>query len=198
MAEPSTVWGLEALRNQVPDSVPGAYQLILRVPATRLSVGALGTWEVDEGTYVYSGSALGGVRQRVLRHLRPAGAIRWHIDYLRAVGRIIAIRFVLSPHRLECSLHEAAMRVPGAREPIPGFGASDCRCQSHLALLPGCESGEGAVAVLVQHTPAHLAGGVDWQHVVKRHGESTGQGPPIGGHDVNLEDHVGPDGSAGG
>lgn len=161
MAEPSTIRGLEALHTEVSNSVPGAYQLVLRVPATRLLVGALGTWEIDEGTYIYSGSALGGVRQRVLRHLRPADAIRWHIDYLRAVGRIVAIRFVLSPCRLECALHRTAMSVPGAREPIPGFGASDCRCRSHLAQLPGYESAEEALAVLAQHASAHLGGGID-------------------------------------
>lgn len=198
MAEPSNIWGLEALLTETPITVPGTYQLILRVPATRLSVGALGAWDVDAGVYVYSGSALNGVRQRVLRHLRPGAGVRWHIDYLRSVGTVIAIRYVLSDHRLECALHRAASSVPGAEEPIPGFGASDCRCRSHLVRLHGQPSGEEAVKILAEHTPAGLAGSVDRQDVVERHGQGPLQRLSVDGLDVDDEDHVGAHSAAGG
>ena len=97
MAEPSNIWGLDALLTEVPITVPGTYQLILRVPATRLSVGALGAWDIDAGVYVYTGSAVNGVRQRVLRHLRPGARVRWHIDYLRSVGTAIEPRTMPFP-----------------------------------------------------------------------------------------------------
>jgi len=197
MAEPSSIWGLDALLTEVPITVPGTYQLILRVPATRLPVGALGAWDVDAGVYVYTGSALNGVRQRVLRHLRPGARVRWHIDYLRSVGTVVAIRYVLSGHRLECALHRAALSVPGTEEPIPGFGASDCHCRSHLVRLRGHPSGEEAVAMLAEYTPADLLRGVDRQDVVERHGKSPRQCLSVDGLDVDGEDHVSPDRAAG-
>lgn len=65
---------------------PGTYALLLRSLASgRVAVGRHGALAVRRGWYVYVGSARGpgGLRGRLLHHLRPAGRPHWHIDYLR-------------------------------------------------------------------------------------------------------------------
>jgi Uri superfamily endonuclease len=54
---------------------------------------------------------------------------RWHIDYLLAEATVTEVVFGETETRAEC----AVARALGAQfERIPGFGASDCRCASHL------------------------------------------------------------------
>jgi Uri superfamily endonuclease len=83
------------------------------------------------GYYVYVGSALGpgGVRARVLRHCRTNKSEHWHIDYLPMSPVAAWYR-----HTTECLEHrwaELFSSVMGLSS-IPGFGCSDCRCESHL------------------------------------------------------------------
>ncbi len=47
-----------------------------------IAVGALGRHLFRAGTYCYVGSAMGGIDQRVSRHLAHDKKLRWHIDYL--------------------------------------------------------------------------------------------------------------------
>ena len=48
---------------------PGIYALVLRVEAsTEMAIGRLGRANVPEGYYLYLGSALGGLSQRLARH----------------------------------------------------------------------------------------------------------------------------------
>ena len=69
---------------------------------------------------------------RLRRHLKPAKAIRWHIDRLTAAGRVVAVH--AAPGGGECALFRLVMATPGAAVPAPGFGSSDCRrCEAHLA-----------------------------------------------------------------
>jgi len=98
--------------------------------------GALGRLDLPAGHYVYVGSAMGGLKARVRRHLRRAGRVggtrHWHVDsLLERVGRR-AVRALPIPsrRRLECALaRDVARRTDGA---VPGFGCTDCRCPSHL------------------------------------------------------------------
>lgn len=61
----------------------GTYILVVRLDSPRdLRVGALGDIRFDAGTYIYAGSAMGGLDQRLSRHLSREKTIRWHIDYL--------------------------------------------------------------------------------------------------------------------
>ena len=114
---------------------PGTYVLALRAerPA-RIVAGALGALDVSPGTYLYVGSALGpgGVRGRVARHARPDKRVRWHVDYLAAVASPTEAWVTYDPRRLECDWSAALRTIRGAREPFPGFGASDCGCSTHL------------------------------------------------------------------
>jgi len=119
---------------RLPDQ-PGTYTLILRLArAQRLRIGALGTFTFPSARYAYVGSAFGpgGLRGRLAHHLAPAARPHWHIDYLRAAGHIERIAWVASDQRLE---HDWAQRLLGSTDafvPVPRFGASDCRCPTHL------------------------------------------------------------------
>jgi Uri superfamily endonuclease len=125
---------------------PGTYCLVLRLPeAAQVTPGRLGTFELAAGWYLYIGSALGGLRGRLLRHLRTEKRRRWHIDYLlsgagpgetHGVAEIVGAWWVESTGRLECEWAQTAIGWPGASVPIPRFGSSDCRCRAHLVAWP--------------------------------------------------------------
>ena len=99
-----------------------------------ISVGKLRTFDVRPGFYVYVGSALGpgGLAARIGRHARQEKTLRWHVDYLRAVTDLIEVWFRPGRRRLECSWAARLAVMTGVRTPMPGFGASDCGCRSHL------------------------------------------------------------------
>ena len=62
---------------------PGTYILEIALGSdTELEVGALGTLRFSAGEYCYVGSAMGGLDQRVSRHLSREKKVRWHIDRL--------------------------------------------------------------------------------------------------------------------
>lgn len=64
----------------------GTYLLAVRLDSPRtVGVGALGDIRFDAGVYIYVGSAMGGLDQRVGRHLSGRKTLRWHIDYLTSV-----------------------------------------------------------------------------------------------------------------
>lgn len=114
---------------------PGSYLLALELDTpARVRIGRLGTFELVAGCYLYAGSALGpgGVRARVLRHARRRKPRHWHVDALRAVARLTAVWVAYGGARREHAWAEACRALPGARVPVPGFGASDCRCPAHL------------------------------------------------------------------
>ncbi|WP_248895979.1 GIY-YIG nuclease family protein [Haloplanus halobius] len=113
----------------------GTYTLVLELSrAADVEVGALGDHRVPAGAYAYTGSALGsGGFSRVDRHRRVAAGdhdVRhWHIDYLAGhPATDLHIVVTTSGTDAECAV---ADRLPTG--PIPGFGASDCNCRSHLA-----------------------------------------------------------------
>lgn len=116
---------------------PGCYRLYLQMegPET-LRIGRLGTFTFPAGTYVYTGSALGGLDQRLRRHrAAPCARPHWHIDYLLPYARLMHVEEVETEERLECRLNAEILSVPGAHVVAPGFGSSDCRCLSHLVRL---------------------------------------------------------------
>jgi len=114
------------------ESNRGSYLIALELPEPReIPVGALGTLRFEPGWYVYAGSAQGNLAERTARHLRRTRKRRhWHIDYLTPFARTITALPIMSYRNLECSL-AADLAGLGGR-PAPGFGASDCRCGSHL------------------------------------------------------------------
>lgn len=140
--------GPEPLRDQMTG---GTYTLLVeqREPAT-LAVGALGEYDLPAGRYAYTGSALGpGGFARVERHREVAGGERavrhWHVDHLLGHPAADIVDVVRSPGRaVECAVaRDVGRSLADAREaggsdtveatPVPGFGASDCDCDAHLA-----------------------------------------------------------------
>jgi Uri superfamily endonuclease len=120
-------------------AVPGSYLLLLDLAApTRLTVGRLGTFDFPAGRYAYAGSARGpgGLRARVVRHVRAEKRLHWHVDYLAACAPVVEVWYVESGERLECVWAVRLSALPGAGLPVEGFGSSDCGCRAHLILLP--------------------------------------------------------------
>jgi Uri superfamily endonuclease len=121
----------------LPQALPragGTYGLGLSLKTTTQStIGALGSWTFPAGIYIYVGSAWGpgGLKARVGRHLRGSPAIRWHIDYLRQHTTPVMI-WLARGERLECIWAQSLTGNPIAEIIVPRFGASDCRCASHL------------------------------------------------------------------
>jgi len=122
---------LDAIPNE-----PGAYQLVLSLAEeVTLQVGALGTFRFPVGKYIYTGSALGGLRRRLARHLRQEKRLRWHIDYLLQHATVEDVRLYPAGGLSECALNRRLLALPHVRVIARGFGSSDCTCPTHLVYL---------------------------------------------------------------
>ena len=109
----------------------GVYLLLLELKTDkRISVGTLGEILFNKGFYVYVGSAIRNLYQRLKRHEKHKKRIRWHIDYLREYADHLRIIPILTPEKIECELAQNLKTL--AQSIIPHFGSSDCNCKSHL------------------------------------------------------------------
>ncbi len=112
-------------------SEKGTYILILVFDRSRqISVGRLGIVQFEKGYYAYVGSAFGpgGMESRIRHHLAPKARRHWHMDYLDVPVREA---WLSQPEaRLEHQWAAFLGRASAGR--IPGFGCSDCGCDSHL------------------------------------------------------------------
>jgi len=110
----------------------GLYIVTLRLDRAReLTVGKLGRFSFPAGYYVYVGRAIRGLYARAARHRRKGKTLRWHIDYIREVADWVGVEVGFGRDG-ECGLARKVAGLPEAREVVPGFGASDCRCRTHL------------------------------------------------------------------
>jgi Uri superfamily endonuclease len=119
---------------EIPDT-GGTYALLLACPQSRkLRIGRLGDYTIPRGWYIYVGSAFGpgGLKSRCLRHLHALRRLHWHIDYLRPAASLQEIWITPDAVPREHLWAETIAAWPGAGIPVPRFGASDCRCRSHL------------------------------------------------------------------
>lgn len=124
----------------------GTYILLLDIFFHRdIEVGSLGTLSFEPGRYCYVGSAMGGLDQRLSRHLRSEKRIRWHIDRLTVAADRREAWESYPEWVPECNLAHAA-EVCGMIPVHPGFGCSDCGCRTHLFLVP-----EGADSALIDY-----------------------------------------------
>lgn len=137
----------------------GTYALIMSLPrASKIRIGALGTFDFRRGHYVYIGSALNGLDARIARHLtgvpwrdlppewqrgeigrrlsrgRPKRFF-WHIDYFLPHAQILQVWTDAGGVRLECEWARTLLALPNALVVAPRFGASDCNCAAHLVYL---------------------------------------------------------------
>lgn len=121
---------LTAISNMI-DS--GVYNLLIYVRSgCRIRIGRLGRHWFPRGYYVYTGRAKRGLQKRLDRHWRQEKKHRWHIDYLLHYAKLVGVKKCLTRAEQECLLNSRILRRPGAQVIVEKFGASDCRCISHL------------------------------------------------------------------
>lgn len=137
----------------------GTYVLAIALgTGTDIEVGALGKHHFDSGTYCYVGSAMGGLDQRISRHISKEKRMRWHIDRLTVAADSVSAYESYPDFVPECELARMAVSC-GMIPAIPGFGCSDCSCATHLFLAPeGSLERLAAVSGMHPFEPQALAG----------------------------------------
>jgi Uri superfamily endonuclease len=131
--------GSDQNRKISTNAEPGTYALVLEAnECVDIAIGKLGSMQVAEGFYVYTGSAFGpgGLRARLNRHLGSPMTFHWHIDYLRRASEPVEIWTTKTCENLEHTWAEILRTSPGAVISKRRFGASDCRCLAHLVYYP--------------------------------------------------------------
>ena len=113
------------------NSDAGVYIAVFYMPMEQIiRIGRLGSFRFREGVYFYIGSAQRNLSTRLKRHNSNNKILRWHIDYLSVRSKMLGAITIPGQRELECKL---AKKLSSMFEPsIPGFGASDCRCNGHL------------------------------------------------------------------
>ncbi|MCX6985830.1 MAG: GIY-YIG nuclease family protein [Lentisphaerae bacterium] len=110
----------------------GVYILVMSLPRRScIKIGSLGVIDFKKGFYAYTGSAMGGLEQRIRRHLRREKKLHWHVDYLIRKAEIREVHIKETDSKQDECLASATLAHDGGT-PINKFGASDCRCGSHL------------------------------------------------------------------
>jgi Uri superfamily endonuclease len=119
---------------------PGLYTLLLALEAPLLAPSRNGVAKLEPGLYTYIGSAGGGLRGRVCRHIASPRKLRWHVDALTASNRSVLLAVAWSEGvwgvPWEDKLASAVCWLGEA--PAPGFGASDSRGGERLCRLEDC------------------------------------------------------------
>ena len=108
----------------------GSYVLLIELDQPReISIGSRGIMLFPGGYYAYIGSAMGGFNARLNHHRHRQKKPKWHIDYLLLPATLCGVILIETTERTECAVaRELQVRLSA----IAGFGASDCRCSSHL------------------------------------------------------------------
>jgi sugar fermentation stimulation protein A len=111
----------------------GVYAAVWRLERARaVRVGRLGRFRLEPGFYVYVGSAQRGLAARLARHARRTKPLRWHADYLARHATWVGAWTWPLGKDAECRLARALAALDGLDPAVPRFGASDCRCPTHL------------------------------------------------------------------
>lgn len=119
----------ELIKREARDS--GSYIVILTLKnAHKFNIKSLGKVLFKKGYYLYVGSARNNLTKRIQRHKRQRKRLYWHIDYLREKADFHLALPVRASSSLECEIAESLKRI--SNWVIPGFGASDCNCKTHL------------------------------------------------------------------
>jgi Uri superfamily endonuclease len=99
-----------------------------------ITIGKLGTFHFQRGSYIYVGSAKRSILSRLNRHKKIEKVKRWHIDYFRPYCEITKI-ITYEEDDGECRLAEKLRKSMNGSLPIKGLGSSDCHCFSHLIYI---------------------------------------------------------------
>ena len=126
----------------------GSYILLINLPDEQIiSVGSRQNVHFQRGYYAYVGSAMGGFKARLNRHLKDNKKPHWHIDYLLQEAQITNIIVCETEYRVECAIAQALQRQ---LDSVPGFGSSDCRCRSHLFFARDGEKLKPTVTTVIE------------------------------------------------
>ena len=138
----------------------GTYALIFSCSAPFQAVaGKLGPVFISSGYWIYVGSAFGpgGLCSRLSHHLKPSHRPHWHLDYIKSALRPIEIWTTTDPVKREHDWAALFSARNGASRPIAGFGATDCKCRSHLIHMTRppsfCRFEKRARRVMLAHGP---------------------------------------------
>ncbi len=107
----------------------GIYSLIFDLPQVLVF-----RWRIDEGIYVYVGSALknGFLESRIKRHLSRTKKVFWHIDHITTRKTPFAVVYAYTKDKTECKLSKVLEKNAFI---LDSFGSSDCNCKSHFYRL---------------------------------------------------------------
>ncbi len=109
----------------------GDYIIVLHTSRDiHVSIGSKGNLFFPAGYYLYVGSAKANLTKRIERHKRKRKQKHWHIDYFREHCEFVAALPIRTSADLECPIADSIKEI--SEWTIPGFGCSDCHCQSHL------------------------------------------------------------------
>lgn len=104
----------------------GTYLLLIQLDR---KVSIKDRWVLEAGLYVYVGSAMSGLLQRVARHFKKEKKKHWHIDHLLERAKILGAIMLPCEERLEESISKMlAEKFDGPK----GFGSSDLKVRTNL------------------------------------------------------------------
>lgn len=119
----------------------GVYTLIIRFSRRcKASIGTQRSALVQQGLYLYTGSALGrgstSLESRIRRHLRREKREFWHVDRLLVCksAKVVSAVLAETTGKVECTVNAALLKDPKVGVPFRGIGSSDCRCESHFLI----------------------------------------------------------------
>jgi len=115
--------------------VKGVYYLESSLAAdTVIKTGALGRINFTKGKYIYVGSAMNSLENRINRHAQRKKKKPWHIDYFLANknARLEKAYYRKTKRKIECDI---AKKISKNGKAVKGFGSSDCRCESHFFMV---------------------------------------------------------------
>ncbi len=129
----------------------GSYILLITLPeGGTIKAGSLADTRFPAGCYAYVGSAMGGFTPRLKRHRKKDKKPHWHIDYLLERANISAIILCQTEKGVECAIAQALSQRLSS---IPGFGSSDCSCQSHLFLAANGNQMKSSILAILNSLP---------------------------------------------
>lgn len=135
-------------QKKYPDS--GVYLLKIKVAKkSKITIGALGEKIFPVGYYFYSGTAQRNFKSRLKRHYSDDKKLYWHIDYLLQNAELENNYVFEFTKQGECFL-TATLKSAGAKNIVKSFGASDCKCNSHL-LYFNCKTGKNIVDKILKN-----------------------------------------------
>ena len=127
---------------------PGSYFILMHLlQRAEIQVGRKGRFTFPPGYYIYTGSAMGGIWQRLRRICRCGfrQKLRWHIDYFirYPLVQILEIYAIPEIYKNECRYNMKIANFDNASVPVPHFGDSDCKagCPGHLIHFPAYPAG---------------------------------------------------------